>query len=115
MNLTLHQLRIEIQAHRQMLLLWASGLVLDLAVNGVVGRFITIRTMVSPGGVTFLWVILSGLLWCLVSCMPTLVVLADSPARQDSFLNTRPMPSVALGPPVCSYSYCCWLRQSCRK
>ena len=94
MNLTLHQLRTEIRANWQLLALWGGGLFLDLALNlGWIGSFgfngNGSHAMVSSA--FFLYVLLMGLLWFVFFLLPTLIVLADSPAKPDSFLDTRPM------------------------
>jgi hypothetical protein len=90
MSLTLHQLRKDIRQFWRFLLLWAVLLALDL------GTDLGWLAKVPPDGydrASRLWAGLQPVaLWALLFLIPSMVVLADSPARRDGFLGTRPMP-----------------------
>jgi len=90
MSLTLHQLRNDIRQFRMLLLIWAAFLALDLGTDlGWLGK-VTDISRDRPAD--FLATLLPVAVWALLFLIPSMVVLADSPARREGFLSTRPMP-----------------------
>ena len=90
MSLAPHQFQKDIRQFWVVLLIWAVLLALDLATDlGWVAK-------VAANGYGRVSVVWAGVepvaLWALLFLIPSMVVLADSPARRDGFLGTRPMP-----------------------
>jgi hypothetical protein len=94
MSLALHQLRKDIRQFWMVLLIWAALLALNL------GTDLGWLAKVPPGGSERTSAIWAGMqpfaLWLLLFMTPSMVVLADSPARREGFLGTRPMPKLDL-------------------
>lgn len=93
MNLVWHQFRKDARQFRVLLCIWGGLTPLDLAVNlGWVGQ-VTYRPYGGFDNMSNAWTaILPVVLWALVGVLPSLVVLADSPARREGLLATRPLP-----------------------
>lgn len=95
MNLMLHQFRKDVRQFRWLLLVWLLMLVSDFAVNlGWIGAGIGANW--RQGDMTVVNVMVgvqTFFLWVLFFLIPSAVVLADSPARRDGFLRTRPLPA----------------------
>jgi hypothetical protein len=93
MKLALHQLRFDVRAFRLALGFWLALLGLNLAENlGWLGfpdpeSFFNNNTHLQFWNGALLVV-----LWAVGLILPALVVLADSPAKTDAFLSTRPLP-----------------------
>ncbi|MBC8096865.1 MAG: hypothetical protein H7Y43_13745 [Akkermansiaceae bacterium] len=93
MKLVFHHFKKDVRQFRIFLAIWLGLLLLDLAVNlSWVGN-----PELSPSGrfdsASNSWTgLLPVVLWALTAILPSLVVLADSPARHEGFLSTRPMP-----------------------
>ncbi len=93
MNLAWHNFRKDARQFRLFLAIWFGLVLLDLAVNlGWVGR-VGYSSARGFDRASNTWTsILPGVIWALVGLLPSLAVLADSPARRDGFLATRPLP-----------------------
>ena len=93
MNLAWHHFRKDLRRFQVFLALWFGLLLLDLAVNlGWVGQM-EFSPIYGFDRASNVWTtILPGVVWALVGLLPSLVVLADSPARRGGFLATRPLP-----------------------
>ncbi len=89
MRLVFHQLLKDVRQHRAMLITWFTALLVDLACNlGLFGGggpegAMPVDMLVS------VWVTM--FLYAMGVVLPVQVMLADSPARQDSFLGARPV------------------------
>lgn len=93
MNLIFHQFRKDIRQFRVYLALWFGGLALELGANlGWVGRVVYSKNHGFEGAANVWAAILPYLLWGYQCVLASLLVLADSPARRDGFLGTRPLP-----------------------
>jgi hypothetical protein len=93
MNLVLHQFRKDARQFRILLAVWFGLLLLNLAVNlGWAGQ-VPYSPIHGFEHAANTWTsILPNVIWALVAVLPSLVVLADSPARREGFLATRPLP-----------------------
>ena len=93
MTLVLHQFKKDVRQFRFFLGLWFGLLAIDLAVNlGWIGQAIYSPERGFDSASNTWTNILPSVLWAFVGVLPSLVVLADSPARRDGFLATRPLP-----------------------
>ena len=93
MTLVLHQFKKDVRQFRIFLGIWFGLLLIDLAVNlGWIGQAIYSSERGFDGASNTWTGILPIVLWAFVGVLPSLVVLADSPARRDGFLATRPLP-----------------------
>ena len=93
MTLVLHQFKKDVRQFRVFLGIWFGLLLIDLAVNlGWIGQAIYSSERGFDGASNTWTAILPSVLWAFVGVLPSLVVLADSPARRDGFLATRPLP-----------------------
>ena len=92
MDLAWHQFRKDMRQFRVFLGIWGGLLLLDLAVNlGWVGQ-VDFRALGGVDQMSNFWTwLLPEVLWVLVGLLPSLAVLADSPARREGFLATRPL------------------------
>ena len=92
MNLAWHQFRKDMRQFRVFLGIWGGLVLLDLAVNlGWVGQAV-LREPRGFDQMSNVWTrLLPVVLWVLVGLLPSLAVLADSPARREGFLATRPL------------------------
>ena len=97
MNLAWHHFRKDARQFWVFLGLWFGLLLLDFAVNqGWVGR-VEYNSVYGFDRAANTWTgMLSVVIWALIGLVPSLVVLADSPARREGFLATRPLPKRAL-------------------
>ena len=93
MNLVWHQLRKDVRQCRVFLGIWGGLVLLDLAVSlGWVGR-VSYLPRAGFDQISNTWTgLLPTVLWAFVGLLPSLVVLADSPARREGFLAARPLP-----------------------
>ncbi len=93
MNLVWHQLRKDVRQFRVFLGIWGGLVLLDLAVSlGWVGQA-SCLPRADVDWVSNTWTgLLPDVLWAFVGLLPSLVVLADSPARREGFLAARPLP-----------------------
>jgi len=93
MNLTWHQFRKDVRQFRVLLLVWIVLLISSMAANlGWVGG---VSHGLEQGADTtgIIWVgAQTAFVWALYFLLPATVVLADSPARREGFLRTRPLP-----------------------
>ena len=93
MTLVFHQFKKDVRQFRVFLGIWFGLLLIDLAVNlGWIGQAIYSSERGFDGASNTWTGILPVVLWAFVGVLPSLVVLADSPARRDGFLATRPLP-----------------------
>ncbi|MBI5387404.1 MAG: hypothetical protein HZA90_22310 [Verrucomicrobia bacterium] len=93
MNLVFHHLRKDARQFRLALTIWAAVLALDLAAN--LGWIFRIRWTSADFREPFpamMLDVLVLLLWALLIKLPLVAVLAESPAKTDAFLSTRPLP-----------------------
>lgn len=92
MNLTLHHFKKDVRQFRLLLAIWFGLLLIDFAVNnGWVGNVEYSPSRGFENG-SDLWAgLLPVVLWAFAGILPSLVVLADSPARHEGFLATRPI------------------------
>jgi hypothetical protein len=97
MSLIWHQLRKDIRQHRLFLAAWLAVLAAEFA---FLAWLCPRAAVAGPGSGSYQTLRVTGLLGFLHlvfgAALPALVVLADSPARRDGFLATRPMPGRAL-------------------
>ena len=93
MTLAFHHFKKDVRQFRIYLVIWFGLLFLDLAVNlGWVGRVEYTPDRGFDHASNTWTTMLPGVIWALVGLLPSLVVLADSPARREGFLATRPLP-----------------------
>jgi hypothetical protein len=90
MTLTLHQLRKDIRQFWMLLLILAALLALDLSAD--LGWLAKVTMSGGDRPADILAALLPTAVWVLLFLIPSMVVLADSPARREGFLGTRPMP-----------------------
>jgi hypothetical protein len=93
MGLILHQFRKDFRQFGVLAVVWLVLLLLDLGASmgwvGKVGYDPVRGGFDSPSG----WIgSQSACAWLVFLLLPSMVVLADSPARREGFLSTRPMP-----------------------
>jgi hypothetical protein len=93
MNLTLHQFRKDVRQFRVLLLVWMLLLISSMAANlGWVGG-VSHGLEQGADNAGLVWVgAQTAFVWALYFLLPASVVLADSPARREGFLRTRPLP-----------------------
>lgn len=93
MNLASHLFRKDVRQFRVLLTVWFGLLVLDLAVNlGWVGQVVYSPDHGFDRSANTWTAALPTVIWILIGILVSLVVLADSPARREGFLATRPVP-----------------------
>lgn len=97
MNLTFHHFKKDVRQFRLLLSIWFGLLVIDFAVNcGWVGNVEYSQSRGFDNGSNLWTGLLPVVLWVLAGILPSLVVLADSPARHEGFLATRPVRKMEL-------------------
>jgi hypothetical protein len=92
MNLTFHHFKKDVRQFRLLLVIWFGLLLIDFAVNfGLVGNAEYSPSRGFESGSNVWTALLPRVLWAFAAILPSLVVLADSPARHEGFLATRPV------------------------
>ncbi len=91
MGLVLHQFRKDARQFRWFLVVWLVLLGLDLATNLGWVEAVHFDGMGKPVYSEFLLGAQLTFAWVLFLALPAVVVVADSPARREGFLSTRPL------------------------
>ena len=92
MNLTFHHFKKDVRQFRLLLTIWFVLLLIDFAVNnGWVGNVEYSPSKGFENGSDLWTELLPVVIWAFAGILPSLVVLADSPARHEGFLATRPV------------------------
>ena len=91
MGLVLHQFHKDARQFRWFLVVWLVLLALDLAANLGWVEAVHIDRMGKPIYSDFLLGAQLTFAWVLFLALPAVVVVADSPARREGFLSTRPL------------------------